>query len=162
MEGIMFERPAASTTTPTRRKLAHGIGFVGLVVALVIAVPAAILAATASCGCASPADLIVLNYAHEDATVSWQGAGLLGAPILGISGSATASACATFSQTLKPGSVDVSIRAGSDGQTVRVTVPDGEARSGHVATLVIAADGHIAGPNDGAPAGGYPRDPLCN
>jgi hypothetical protein len=161
-EGIVFEPPDAPTTTPTRRQYAYGLGFVGVVVALAIAIPVALLAASASCGCTPPVDLIVLNYAHEDATVSWQGTGLFGTPVLGISGSATASACATFSQTLRPGSVDVSIRAGSDVQTVRLTVAEGEARYGHVATFVIGADGRIAGPTDGSPATGYPQDPLCN
>lgn len=158
----MFERPDASTPTPTRRQFAYGLGFVGVVVALVIAIPAAFLAASPSCACTQPADLIVLTFSHEDATVSWQGTGLFGTPILGVSGSATASACATFSQALGPGAVDVSIRAGSDAQTVRVSVSEGEARYGHAATFVIGADGRIAGPTDGAPAGGYPQDPLCN
>ena len=164
----MFERPDASTstsistTTPTRRQLAGGLGFAGVVIALVIAIPAVLMAAPWACGCTSPVDLIVLNHAHQDAAVSWQGAGLLGTPVLGVSGSTAAPACATLSQTLRPGPIDVSIRTGGDARTVRVTVPGGDARHGHVATFVIGADGRISGPTDGSPAGGYPDGPLCD
>ncbi len=157
----MLERP--DTAAPKGRQFAYGLSFVGVIVALMIAIPAALLAASSSCGCTSPVDLIVLNSTHEDATVSWQGTGLLGTPILGISGSAMAAACATFSQTLRPGAVNVSIRAGGIVETVSVTVPEGDARyGGHVATFVIGDGGRITGPIDGSPVGGYPEDPLCN
>ncbi len=160
-EGTMPEQPKGWGSARTGRQLAHGLGSIALV-ALVIAIPAVLLSAPWSCGCTSPVDLIVLNYAHDDATVSWQGAGLLGTPILGAAGRTTAPACATLSQTLRPGEVDVSISAGADVQSARVVVPERDVQDGHVATFVIGVDGRIAGPSDGMPGGAYPQDPLCN
>jgi len=156
------EQPGAAEMAPTGRQWAHGVGFIVVALALVIGIPAALLAASSSCACTTPADLIVLNYAHEDAAVSWEGPGLLGLPILGISGSAVAPACTTFSQPLRPGQVNVTLRASGETQTVTVTVPEGEARYGHSATFVVDLSGHISGPSDGSPAGGYPQDPLCD
>ncbi len=152
----------STETPPTGRQWAHGIGFIAVVLALAIGIPAALLAASSSCACTTPADLVVLNDAHGDATVSWDGPGPLGLPILGISGGADAAACTTFAQPLRPGRVTVTLRAGGETQTVDITVPEGEARYGHSATFVIGPDGHITGPSDGAPAGGYPEDPLCD
>jgi hypothetical protein len=160
LEGTVSDQPMGSRSAPRRRQLANGLGYVALV-ALVIAIPAILISAPWSCGCTAPVDLIVLNYAHDDATVSWQGTGLLGTPVLGVSGSASAPACATLTQTLRPGEVDVSIRAGADARTSRVTVSERQAQDGRVATFVIGADGRIAEPTDGPPAGGYPQDPLC-
>jgi hypothetical protein len=154
----MTERPDLTTSKPTQRDSAYGIGFVGVFLALVIAVPGVFLVASRSCGCASPVDVVVLNLAHEDATVSWQGAGLLGTPILGIAGSDTAPACTATSETLRPGAVDVTLRAGGDAQTFRVDVPGGEGRSSHVPIIVIGADGHIQGQTGGSPS----LDPNCN
>lgn len=127
-----------------------------------IAILAVLLAVWPSCGCTSPPDLAVINYAREDASVSWQGPGLFGTPIFGISGSETAPACKISSYTLRPGAVDVSIRDASDALSVRVDVPDGEGRGAHAAIIVISADGHIAEPVHQPPAGGYPESPLCN
>jgi hypothetical protein len=156
----MDERLRGSETEPTRRQWAYGLGFTALVLALVIGIPAVLLAAGSSCACTPPADLVVLNYAHEDATLTWQGPGPLGLPVLGIWGGAIAPACSTFSQTLRPGRVSVSISTGTV-HTIAITVPDGEARNGHQATIVIGPDGQVSGPTDGAPSGGYPQDPLC-
>ncbi|HEY3336305.1 MAG TPA: hypothetical protein VGK16_13820 [Candidatus Limnocylindrales bacterium] len=159
----MDERLGSTETAPTGRQWAHGVGFIIVALALLIGIPAALLAAASpSCACTPPADLIVLNYAHEDVAVSWQGPGLFGLPILGVSGSAVAAACATFSQSLRPGQVDVTLRAGGETRTVAVAVPEGEARYGHSATVVVGPDGRISGPSDGSPAGGYPQDPLCS
>ena len=158
----MSQQRGSTETAPTGRQWMHGDGFIAVVLALMIGIPAALLAASSSCACTSPADLIVLNYAHEDAAVSWDGPGLLGLPVLGISGSADAPACTTFSQPLRPGRVTVALRAGWETQTVEITVPEGDTRYGHSATFVVGPDGHITGPTDGSPAGGYPQDPLCD
>jgi hypothetical protein len=147
---------------PTGRQWAHGVGLIVVAIALVIGIPAALLAAATSCACTMPADLIVLNYSHGDAAVNWYGPGLLGLPILGISGSAVGPACTTFAQPLRPGQVNVTLQAGRATRTVTITVPDGEARHGHSATFVVGRDGTISGPSDGSPAGGYPQDPLCS
>jgi hypothetical protein len=64
--------------TEAGRQWAHGLGFIAVALALMIAIPAALLAASSSCACTTPADLVVLNYAHEDAAVSWDGPGPLG------------------------------------------------------------------------------------
>jgi hypothetical protein len=159
----MSEPLNATEREPTRGQFAYGLSFVGVVLAVLIGIPLALLAASASCACSSPVDLVVLNDAHEDGSVSWQGAGLLGTAVLGISGSATAPSCATLSQTLRPGVVSVSLRlGGGETRTVLITVPSGDARYGHAATFVIGADGRITGPADGAPSGVSPGDPLCD
>lgn len=158
----MSEPLNATTRESTRGQLAYGLGFVGVVLAVLIGIPLALLAASVSCACTSPADLVVLNYAHEDVSVSWQGAGLLGTSVLGISGTAIAPSCATDSETLRPGVVSVSLAMGGETRTFSITVPSGDARYGHTATFVIGTVGRITGPADGAPSGGYPRDPLCN
>ena len=157
----MLDRPEASMT-PVRRFRASRFALLGVVVALVIAIPAVLLAAWPTCGCTSPPDLAVINYSREDASVTWRGQGLLGTGILGISGSATVLACTTYSYTLHPGPVDVSISDASDALSVRLEVPDGAGRGAHAAIIVIRADGHIAEPVHQPPAGGYPEDPLCN
>ena len=92
----MDQRPGSTGTAPTGQQWAHGVGFIVVALALVIGIPAALLATSSTCACTPPPDLIVLNYAHEDAAVSWEGPGLLGLPILGISGSAVARACTTL------------------------------------------------------------------
>ena len=159
----MSEPLNATTREPTRGQSAYGLGFVGVVLAVLIGIPLALLAASASCACASPADLAVLNYSHEDVSVSWQGAGLWGTPVLGFSGAATAPSCASHWETLRPGVMSVSLgTSGGETRTVSITVPSGDARHGHTAVFVIGTDGRITGPADGAPGGDYPRDPLCN
>jgi hypothetical protein len=157
----MLDRPEASMT-PVRRFRARRFALLGVVVALVIAIPAVLFAAWPSCGCTSPPDLAIINYAREDVGVSWQGQGLFGTGILGISGSVTVPACTSYSYTLHPGPVDVSIRDASDALSVRLEVPKGEGRGARAAIIVISADGHIAEPVHQPPAGGYPEDPLCN
>ena len=157
----MDEQPGSPETATRDREWVRGVGFVAVALALTVGIPAALLAASSSCACTSPADLVVLNYAHADAAVSWDGPGPLGLPVPGTSGSADAPACTTFAQPLRPGRVTVTLRAGGETQTFDITVPEGEARYGHSATFVIGPDGHVTGPSDGAPAGGYPQDPLC-
>jgi hypothetical protein len=159
----MLGRPDVGATKPTRRRLAYRLAFVGVVVALVAGISAVLLTAVLPSCCASPADLIVLNYDHQDASVDWNGPGLFGTPLLATSGSATASGCKTLSVTLPRGAVEVSIHLG--GATARlfhVQVRESlEDRTQHGATIVIGADGHIADPIDGSPSNGYPQDPLC-
>jgi hypothetical protein len=82
---------------------------------------------------------------------------VFGTPILGISGSDIAPACRATSETLRPGAVEVSLRAGGATQRFRVDVPDGDARYGHAPVLVIGADGRIAGLAVGSPS----LDPHC-
>jgi hypothetical protein len=159
----MLDRTDASPARRTRRRFGCAVGVVGVVLAVVIDVQAVLLVATPACACTSPTDLVVLNYAHEEAGVSWQGRGLYGTPILAFSGSATVSACATLLVALRPGPVDVSVRAGGDAHTVRVDVPQGQARYGHPATIVIEADLRISGPDDVGPSTGeLPPDRFCN
>ena len=79
----MDQQRGSTEMAPTGRQWVHGVGFIAIVLALVIGIPAALLAASSSCACTTPADLVVLNYAHEDAAVSWGGPGLLGTPFSG-------------------------------------------------------------------------------
>jgi hypothetical protein len=131
-------------------------------VALVIAIPAVVLAVRPSCGCAPPSDLAVINYARDDAIVSWQSPGLFGTPIFGISGAESAPACKISSYTLRPGAVDVTITTASDALSVRLDVADGAGRGAQAAIIVIGSDGLIAEPVHQPPAGGYPEGTLCN
>lgn len=147
----------------TRRSHRRSVGGAGLfiVLALGIGISADLWLTSSSCACAEPADLIVLDYAHRDATVTWQGPGPLGLPIGGLSGEATVRACTTLSQSLRPGEVRLSLRVGSAIRTLSVTVPAGDARLQHPAVFVIDAAGRLVGPTDQAPPGGFPQDPLC-
>jgi hypothetical protein len=111
----MSEAIDLTRTESTGRQFAYGLGFV---LAIVIGIPVALfLAFSASCACTSPPDLVVLNYAHEDASVSWQGPGPLGLPVLGISGSAVVPACSTHAVTLRPGQVSVTISVSEVART---------------------------------------------
>lgn len=157
----MLDRPEA-LTKPVRRFRAIHFALLGVVVALLIAIAAVPLAAWPSCGCTSPTDLTVINYAREDASVSWQGEGLFGTSILGISGNETAPACKISLYMLRPGPVDVSIHDASDALSVRLNVPHGAGRGAHKAIIVIGADGQIAEPVHEPAAGGFPEEPLCN
>jgi hypothetical protein len=98
----------------------------------VIAIAAVVLASRPSCGCASPADLTIINYAREDASVSWQAPGLFGTPLFGMSGSKTAQACRVSSYSLRPGGVDLSVSTASDTLSVRMRLQ--RARAGVRAT----------------------------
>ena len=157
----MLDRPDASKK-PGRRLLVIPFALLGVVVALLIAIAAVPLAAWPSCGCTSPTDLVVANYAHEDASVNWQGAGLFGTPVLDVSGSQTAPACTISLFTLRQGSVDVSIRDASDALSVQLNVPRGAGRSVHKAIIVIGADGQIAEPVHQSPTVAFPEGPLCD
>ena len=158
----MTERPSPTSGEPTRRESSRGLAIVGVVLAVLIGIPAALVAAAVSCACTSPPDLVVLNYSRQDAGVSWQGEGLFGTPLFGLSGSATASPCRTFTQTLRPGTFTVTVRAGRESRVVSITVPQRDSSESPGASVVVSSDGQITGPTEGIPAGGFPQDPLCD
>jgi len=152
-------------TKPTRGRLRSRLGCAGaalasLVVALVVAISAALLMPVSSCACATPLDLVVQNYSHQDASVSWSQPGLFGTPLRGLSGGAVAPGCRTLSAGLRSGEVQVSINAGRVSRTFQLHVRD--AVSDLPWAIVIGADGHIADPISGdAPGGLRQQDALC-
>ena len=152
-------------TRPTRGRLRSRLGCAGavltsLALALVIAISAALLIPVDSCACATPLDLVVQNYSHQDASVSWSQPGLFGTPLRGLSGSAAAPACRTLSAGLRSGVVAVSVNSGAASRTFQLHVRD--AVSDLPWAIVIGADGHIGDPIDGDPPGGLRQeDALC-
>jgi hypothetical protein len=111
-----------------------------------------------SCACAAPLDLVVQNYSHQDASVSWSQPGLLGTPLRGLSGGAPAAACRTLSAGLRSGVVDVSVDAGGVSRTFHLHVRDTVADRPW--TIAIGGDGQIAEPVSGDGAFSQ-EDPLC-
>jgi len=127
--------------------------------ALVVAISAVLLVPVDSCACATPLDLVVLNYSRQDASVSWSQPGLFGTPVRGLSGGATAAACGTLSAGLRSGIVDMSVDVGGVRRTFQLHVRDGVADG--PATIVIDSDGRIGDPVYGSPPGGYQQGALC-
>jgi hypothetical protein len=162
---MMFEEADAIKTMPRGGRLRSRLGcasavIASVVLALIVAMSAALLVPVDSCACATPLDLVVQNYSHQDASVSWSQPGLFGTPLRGLSGGAVASGCKTLSAGLRSGVVEVAVTTGSQSRTFSLHVRDAQA---DVPTaIIIDADGHIADPNYGDPPGGWrQQDALC-
>ncbi len=161
----MFDRADEVRNTPTRGGRRYRLGCAGaalasLALALVVAISAALLIPVSSCACAMPLDLVVQNYSHQDASVSWTQPGLFGTPLRGLSGGAVATGCTTLSAGLRSGVVEVSVKAAGVSRTFQLHVRD--AQSNLPWAIVIGADEHIADPISGDPPGGLrQQDSLC-
>ena len=161
----MFDQSDAVRTRPTRDRSRRGLRFAGValasvMLALIVAISAALILPVNSCACATPLDLVVQNYSHQDASVDWHQPGLFGTPLRGLSGDAVASGCRTLSAGLRSGVVEVSVSTGGESRTFSLHVRDAPA---DVPTaIVIDLDGHIADPIYGMPPGGWrQQDELC-
>jgi len=156
---------ADARTKPTGGRIRYRLGcagvvLAGVVLALIVAISAALLIPVDSCACATPLDLVVQNYSHQDASVSWSQPGLFGTPLRGLSGGAAAAGCRTLSAGLRSGVVEVSVTTGGVSRIFHLHVRDAVADG--PATIVIGADGHIADPIYGYPPGGWrQQDALC-
>ena len=161
----MFDQADRVRNTPTRGRLRSRLGCVSvalasLALALVVAISAALLIPMASCACAMPLDLVVQNYSHQDASVSWSQPGLVGTPLRGLSGGAVATGCTTLSAGLRSGVVEVSVNAAGVSRTFQLHVRD--TQSNLPWAIVIGADEQIADPISGDPPGGLrQQDSLC-
>ncbi len=161
----MFDQADATTTRPKRDRIRYRLGcasavLASLALALIVAISAALLLPVNSCACAMPLDLVVQNYSHQDASVSWSQPGLFGTPLRGLSGGAVASGCRTLSAGLRSGVVEVSVNQGGVRRTFDLHVRDTQADLPWA--IVIGADGHIADPVSGDPPGGLrQQDALC-
>lgn len=161
----MFDQADAARTTPTRGRSRYRFGCASVVLAsvalaLIVAISAALLIPVPSCACTTPLDLVVQNYSHQDASVSWSQPGLFGSPLRGLSGGAPAAGCRTLSAGLRSGVVEVSVNAGGVSSTFHLHVRDALANG--PAAIVIGADGRIADPIYGDPPGGLrQQDALC-
>jgi hypothetical protein len=143
-----------------RRLGCTGAAIAGVTLGLVVAVSAAVLIPVSTCACTTPLDLVVQNYSHQDASVSWSQPGLFGTPLRGLSGAAVADGCRTLGAGLRSGVVEVSVHSGAATRTLQIHVRDGLADS--PAAIVVGGDGQIADPIYGARAAGlYQQDPLC-
>jgi hypothetical protein len=162
---MMFDQADATTTRPKRGRIRYRLGcasavLASLALALIVAISAALLLPVNSCACAMPLDLVVQNYSHQDASVSWSQPGLFGTPVQGLSGGAVAAGCRTLSAGLRSGVVEVSVTADGVSSSfylhIRDAVADGPA------TIVIGPDGQIGHPIYGdAPGGLRQQDALC-
>ena len=152
-------------TEPARGRSRSRLGCAGVVLssvvlALIVAISAAVLIPVPSCACATPPDLVVQNFSHQDAAVSWSQPGIFGTPLRGLSGGAVAARCATLTAGLRSGVVEVSVNSGEVSRKFNLHVRDAVADG--TATIVIGADGHIADPIGGYPPGGFRQgDTLC-
>jgi hypothetical protein len=161
----MSDQADGVKTEQARGRSGYRLGCAGVVLAsvalaVVVAISAAVLIPVPSCACASPLDLAVQNYSHQDASVSWSQPGILGTPLRGLSGSAVAARCTTLIAGLRSGVVEVSVNSGGVSRTFNLHVRD--ALADGPAVIVIGSDGHIADPLSGFPPGGYPYpDTLC-
>ncbi len=161
----MFDQADEVRNTPTRGRLRSRLGCVSvalasLALALVVAISAALLIPVASCACAMPLDLVVQNYSHQDASVSWSQHGLFGTPLRGLSGGAVATGCTTLSAGLRSGVVEVSVKAAGVSRTFKLHVRD--TQSNLPWAIVIGADEQIADPISEDPPGGLrQQDSLC-
>ncbi len=161
----MSDQADAIGTNPTRGRIRRRLGcagavLAGLAVALIVGISAALLIPVDSCACSTPLDLVVQNYSHQDASVSWSQPGLFGTPLRGLSGGAAAAGCRTLSAGLRSGIVEVSVNAAGASRTFSLHVRDGAADA--PAVIVIGADGRIADPIYGDPPGGLrQQDALC-
>jgi hypothetical protein len=162
---MMSDKIDPVRTEPSRSRSRRRLGCVGVVLssvvlALVLGVSAALLIPVPSCACATPLDLAVQNYSHQDASVNWSQPGILGSPLRGLSGGAAVAGCRTLIAGLRSGVVEVSVISGEASRTFQLHIRD--AVSDAPAVIVIGADGRIADPLSGFPPGGYPYpDPLC-
>jgi hypothetical protein len=159
----MFDQADPISTKPTRGRIGYrlgcaGAGLAGVVLALIVGISAAVLIPVPSCACATPLDLVVQNYSHQDASVSWSQPGLFGTPLRGLSGGAPAAGCRTLLAGLRSGLVEVSVNAGGVSRTFHLRVRDAVADLPW--TIVIGGDGHIADPISGDGALSQ-QDPLC-
>ena len=160
----MFDQADGIRTRPTRGRR-YRLGCASVVLAsvslvLIVAISAALLIPVSSCTCATPLDLVVQNYSHQDAAVSWNQPGLFGTPLRGLSGGAVAAGCRTLSAGLRSGVVQLSVNAGTVSRTFHLHVRDAEANLPW--TIVIGADGNVADPISGDPPGGFrQQDALC-
>lgn len=161
----MFDQAAEIGGEGTRRRPRHRLGrfsvvFAGAMLVFVIAMTVAVVMPIPSCACATPLDLVVQNYSHEDASVSWSQPGLFGTPVRGLSGGAVTTRCATLSAGLRSGVVAVTVTTNEASRTFSVHVRDGVAAV--PAAIVIELDGHISDPFYGDPPGGLRQeDVLC-
>lgn len=161
----MFDQADGIGTRPTRGRSRYRLGCAGVLLAsvalaLTVAISAAVLMPVPSCACLTPLDLVVQNFSHQDASVSWSQPGLFGTPLRGLSGGEPAARCTTLSAGLRSGVVEVSVNAGGVSRTFQLHVRDAFADG--PATIVIGADGQIADPIHGEPLGGWRQeDALC-
>jgi hypothetical protein len=161
----MLDQADVIRNTPTRGRIRHRLGcasvvLASVVLALIVGISAALLIPVDSCACSTPLDLVVQNYSHQDASVSWSQPGLFGTPLRGLSGGAAASGCRTLSAGLRSGVVEVSIKAGGLSRTFQLHVRDTQTNLPW--TIVIGADEQIADPISGDPPGGLrQQDSLC-
>jgi hypothetical protein len=159
----MLDKADPAGPKPTRGRIGYRLGCAGatlasLALALVVAISAAVLIPVPSCACTTPLDLVVQNYSHQDASVSWSQPGVLGTPLRGLSGGAPVAGCRTLSAGLRSGVVEVSVSVGGASRTFHLHVRDAEADLPW--TIVIGGDGHIADPISGDGALSQ-QDPLC-
>ncbi len=125
---------------PTAAQYASALALISAIGLLGIAAGAFALASTA-CGCAEPADLVVVNQSRAPAGLDWETPGVLGTPLFRAGGHIDAAACGVSSWPLADG--EVSITASSaDTRTVHVTVSGGD---GAPAVFpLIDARGHVS------------------
>jgi hypothetical protein len=147
--------------TGHRRTLA-GLGIGGTVlavlVALVLAAPAALLLADRICACAQPPDLVVRNLDDQPVTVSWRQAGILGA-FEGHSGSTRVEACDSDWETLPQGTIHVEIQSAAGSRAFDLEIPQRFA-SDPFGAYVVGEDGRVQDVTHADPAA-QPTPSTC-
>ena len=128
------------TETQAEGGIARGLATIVALLAVVIGVPAWLIAgAAAGCGCTQPADLVVYNASGGGGLVAWTTPGLLGTPFLAGGGETDVAACTTRDLVLPEGAVHVTIAALGQVAGLDTVVPD--AHGGRIPHVAIAKDG---------------------
>jgi hypothetical protein len=148
----------AAMSRPGWRAYGFGLGLVGVVLAIVIGTPAALVVATGrTCACAQPPDLIVQNASTSSVTVTWKREGLTLAPDENGAGTVVVEACASMNTTLPQGTVHVVVTSVSEVEEFDLDIPQRYATSPFAWRVVhgggVIKDAGPTGPTD---------DPLAN
>jgi hypothetical protein len=117
------EDRATGPTERGARPYLHAMGFIGVLLALMVMVPAWLFAAERTCGCTQPPDLVVVNLDSGPVTVTWRQPGVLGSSLLGQAGSAQVEACSTSNAILPAGRVHVVIDSSTATGAFDLDVP---------------------------------------
>lgn len=135
-------------TGPSTGQFPYGLLFIAVLGVLGIG-GVWFLAAQVACGCATPADLVVVNQSTHEAVIEWQHPGLLGTPLFRTGGRETAPAGQSTGLAVDTGEVRAVVSVGETRQAVALVVADRHTPS---AWVLIDPAGQVTAGTGDAPA----------